>query len=273
MKEPKLKRDLVATHIIKKVKGGYSVFDHTGKKRLSKPSSKKAATERLRQIEYFKDQPDAHAKQLEARICASKDNKLRTKIAKVKIATMGDMTGHGEAIDLLADETPIVEQLDPTVIIQTLLEDRLVDSAALLQHFRQAHWNIKGESFAAWHEFFDRALYQSASIIDRLAERLVTLGGYADALLGETALEHALPNYPKVLDVKDHLAAIYDSLATFVTLVHQSAAIAASADEATNNLMIEIELECSKLCWQVQAGLEGGTSALQTAMQTAKAEN
>ena len=39
--------------IIRKVKGGYSVFSHTGK-RLSKPSSKAHAQKRLRQVEYFK---------------------------------------------------------------------------------------------------------------------------------------------------------------------------------------------------------------------------
>jgi hypothetical protein len=41
--------------MIKSVGGGkYEVFDHKGKKALSKPMSKAGATKRLQQIEYFK---------------------------------------------------------------------------------------------------------------------------------------------------------------------------------------------------------------------------
>jgi hypothetical protein len=34
--------------------GKYAVYSHDGKKQLSKPMSKKGATKRLHQIEYFK---------------------------------------------------------------------------------------------------------------------------------------------------------------------------------------------------------------------------
>lgn len=40
--------------MIKKVGSKYQVYDHKGKKALSKPMSKAAATKRLQQIEYFK---------------------------------------------------------------------------------------------------------------------------------------------------------------------------------------------------------------------------
>ncbi|VVB50667.1 Uncharacterised protein [uncultured archaeon] len=40
--------------MIRKEGSGYSVFSKDGSKRLSKPSSKKAAVKRLQQIEYFK---------------------------------------------------------------------------------------------------------------------------------------------------------------------------------------------------------------------------
>jgi hypothetical protein len=41
-------------NMIKQVGGKYVVYDHKGKKRLSKPMSKAAAHKRLQQIEYFK---------------------------------------------------------------------------------------------------------------------------------------------------------------------------------------------------------------------------
>jgi len=39
--------------VIRKVKGGYVVVSHKGK-RMSKPGSKAAARKRLRQVEFFK---------------------------------------------------------------------------------------------------------------------------------------------------------------------------------------------------------------------------
>ena len=44
--------------MIRKVKSGYVVVSHKGK-RLSKPSSRAAAVKRLQQIEYFKHHPGA----------------------------------------------------------------------------------------------------------------------------------------------------------------------------------------------------------------------
>ena len=44
--------------MIRKVPQGYIVVSHKGK-RLSKPSSKKEAEKRLREIEYFKHHPGA----------------------------------------------------------------------------------------------------------------------------------------------------------------------------------------------------------------------
>src|SRR5882724_9257600 len=43
--------------MIKKEGNNYSVWSESGKKRLGKPSSKKQAVKRLREVEYFKHHP------------------------------------------------------------------------------------------------------------------------------------------------------------------------------------------------------------------------
>ena len=224
------------------------MLDHTKKKVLGSYDSKDAANKRLKQIEYFKNQPAKHGMLAAA-----------LRIAKLRIASMA----YGQdsvvpAIDIRPD-IGLPPAPDPMIAVMVMLESRVVDAAALLQHIRQAHWNIKGDAFAALHQFFDQTYWQVASMLDRIAERLVAIGGYPDALLGETAPQHALPDYPTgITDQKDQLHAIAASLGMFAGLIRDGVGLAQqSGDELTSNLLVEVGTETEKLKWQTEAGLEG----------------
>jgi len=47
---------------------------------------------------------------------------------------------------------------------------------------QDAHWNVKGPSFGPLHELFGELYDATHGIVDRLAERAVTLGGAASGL-------------------------------------------------------------------------------------------
>ena len=66
--------------------------------------------------------------------------------------------------------------------VNELLGRRLGDGIDLLLQLKHAHWNVKGPSFIALHELFDKVHAGVAEYVDLIAERIVQLGGTADGL-------------------------------------------------------------------------------------------
>jgi hypothetical protein len=60
-----------------------------------------------------------------------------------------------------------------------LLNARLADAIDLQTQTKQAHWNVKGPTFIALHELFDKINEDVEDYVDAIAERGVQLGGVA----------------------------------------------------------------------------------------------
>ena len=63
--------------------------------------------------------------------------------------------------------------------IADLLNQRLADCIDLQTQCKQAHWNVKGQSFIGLHKLFDDVNEDVEEYVDLLAERVVQLGGIA----------------------------------------------------------------------------------------------
>ena len=59
----------------------------------------------------------------------------------------------------------------------------LADENVLYIKTRNAHWNVEGQDFHAQHKFFEEQYTQLEEIIDKVAERIRSLGHYAEATL------------------------------------------------------------------------------------------
>src|SRR5689334_18673029 len=77
-----------------------------------------------------------------------------------------------------------------------LLNARLADAVDLQTQCKQAHWNVKGPSFIALHELFDKVNGEVEDYVDLIAERAVQLGGTAKGTARQAALRSSLPEYP-----------------------------------------------------------------------------
>src|SRR5690348_17998630 len=106
------------------------------------------------------------------------------------------------------------EQVRSKVI--ELLNARLADAIDLQTQMKQAHWNVKGPSFIALHELFDKINEEVEDYVDDLAERLVQLGGTAHGTVRLAAKATTLPEYPSgITSGRDHVAAVSTALAHF----------------------------------------------------------
>src|SRR6516165_8580853 len=96
-----------------------------------------------------------------------------------------------------------------------LLNARLADTIDLETQTKQAHWNVKGPTFIALHELFDKINEAVEDYVEDLAERVVQLGGTAHGTARQVAQRSTLPEYAAVTTGWDHAEAIAAALAAF----------------------------------------------------------
>lgn len=65
--------------------------------------------------------------------------------------------------------------------IAQALNTLLADEHVLYIKTRRAHWNVEGPDFLTIHRFFEEQYKQIEEIIDDIAERVRTIGHYAEA--------------------------------------------------------------------------------------------
>jgi starvation-inducible DNA-binding protein len=70
-----------------------------------------------------------------------------------------------------------------TAEIAQSLNKLLADEHVLYIKTRRAHWNVEGPDFLTIHRFFEEQYKQLEEIIDEIAERIRTIGHYAEATL------------------------------------------------------------------------------------------
>lgn len=141
------------------------------------------------------------------------------------------------------------------VQITALLQGRLVDSIDLTLQAKQAHWNVKGPSFIALHELFDKIAEDAETYVDLIAERIVQLGGIAVGTLGPVDKRSNLPAYPVTISSgKEHVAALSHTLAYYGETVRKSIDRADElGDAGTADILTQISRAVDKYLWFVEA--------------------
>jgi starvation-inducible DNA-binding protein len=139
-----------------------------------------------------------------------------------------------------------------------LLNARLADAIDLQTQMKQAHWNVKGPSFIALHELFDKINEDVEDYVDLVAERVVQLGGTALGTARSVAQRSQQKEYPlNIANGRDHVEAVSSALATFGKAARS--AIDASdelRDKDTADIFTEVSRGVDKWLWFVEAHLQ-----------------
>jgi starvation-inducible DNA-binding protein len=136
-----------------------------------------------------------------------------------------------------------------------LLQERLADCIDLETQTKQAHWNVKGPSFIALHELFDKVYDHVQEYADLIAERIVQLGGIAEGTVRVVAKRSRLQEYPATIaSGKEHVEALARALAYFGETarkgIDQTDEI---GDKGTADIFTEISRGIDKDLWFVEA--------------------
>jgi starvation-inducible DNA-binding protein len=142
--------------------------------------------------------------------------------------------------------------------ITELCNARLGDAIDLQTQCKQAHWNVKGPSFIALHELFDKVNEDAEEYVDLIAERVVQLGGVAEGTARSVAKRSTLPEYAaKGAGGRDHVEALSTALAAFGKLARAAINQANDAGDAdTADIFTEISRGTDKWLWFVEAHLQ-----------------
>jgi starvation-inducible DNA-binding protein len=140
-----------------------------------------------------------------------------------------------------------------------LLNSTLALAVDLRLQAKQAHWNVKGPTFIALHELFDKVSDALDDATDLLAERAVQLGGTAEGTIQVVGPRTTLPVYPLgASDGRDHVEALSSALAAYGKVVRAAIGEATELGDAdTSDIFTEISRDLDKYLWFVEAHLEG----------------
>jgi starvation-inducible DNA-binding protein len=136
-----------------------------------------------------------------------------------------------------------------------LLNLRLADAIDLQTQTKQAHWNVRGPSFIALHELFDKINEDVEEYVDLIAERAVQLGGSVHGTARNVAKHTTLPEYVVGSDRgSDHIEAYSKALAAFGKVVRQAIDTSTELRDAdTADLFTEISRGTDTWLWKVEA--------------------
>ena len=136
-----------------------------------------------------------------------------------------------------------------------LLNASLADLIDLFNQTKHAHWNVKGPSFIALHELFDKLGEELEEYIDEIAERAVALGGVAEGTTNVVIERTQLAKYPaQISEGLAHVDALANAYATFGKSVREAIDEAAKAGDAdTSDLFTGVSRGIDKSLWFLEA--------------------
>ena len=134
-----------------------------------------------------------------------------------------------------------------------VLQVALANTLDLYSQFKQAHWNVIGPHFIAYHELFDRIAGHAVTWTDMLAERCATLGGVPQGTVRMCASLTRLPDYTVgAAEGPSHVEALSERLHGYCGLVREVANrldYDDMKDLASQDLLVEVLRQAELDLW------------------------
>ena len=141
-------------------------------------------------------------------------------------------------------------------LVAKSLNSPLADEHVLYIKTRRAHWNVEGPDFLTIHRFLEEQYKELEQIIDDVAERIRTIGHYAEAtlagFLAETHLTEETRTNNDSAGFMKSLLADHESI-----IIHLRENIDRSADEwkdvGTSDFITGLMETHEKMAWMLRA--------------------
>jgi len=142
---------------------------------------------------------------------------------------------------------------------QKLLNALLADEFVIYVESLGCHWNVRGMQFHSLHTFFETLYRQQAEIIDRLAEKVRSLGGTALASLeGYLAATRIRERSGEPPDPRAMIARLAQDHRAVIAFLHDAFRTIEDRydDPSTSNFLADLLETHEKTTWMLQAHLD-----------------
>lgn len=134
----------------------------------------------------------------------------------------------------------------------------VIDLEALVVNGKQAHWHVRGGSFAGVHEQLDQVVEHAQEYADTAAERVVALGLPLDSRIATVAARNTLPEMPDGFHQwPETVAQVVTQLDAALVTVRAAIAGLDELDLSSQDVAIEIERGLVKDRWLLHAHVAG----------------
>jgi len=136
-----------------------------------------------------------------------------------------------------------------------VLNKTLASVLDLYAQLKQAHWNIKGESFISLHLLFDTVAEEIEDQADVVAERVMAMGGTALGTIQEIINNTQLKTYPtNIFSAKDHVEHLTHNIAVLGELSRKNVDLSGKLNDAvTNDIYVGLTRILDKNLWFIEA--------------------
>ena len=163
---------------------------------------------------------------------------------------------------LVASPTPTPALIRASAV--ELLSPLVANGIALTLAAQHAHWNVRGQSFGPLHQLFGEVYAALTGHVDRLAERIATMGGQAPgalelaaAIVASSKVVAPMATPPGVGNGMAFVEALADRLDAYVaSLADAYGKTDAMGDIATGNALADVQEDLEKLGWKLRAHLQ-----------------
>lgn len=146
-----------------------------------------------------------------------------------EIQMYGTLAQYPLALDLRARATSV-----------EALNQILVDTMVLRDLYKKHHWQVAGHTFYQLHLLFDKHYDEQSTLVDRLAERIQSLGGISIAMAHDVAEMTRIERPPRGREaVPVQLSRLLEAHEIIIQEVREAARQAsAGGDDGTNDLLV-----------------------------------
>ena len=120
------------------------------------------------------------------------------------------------------------------------LNQVLADTMTIRDLYKKHHWQVSGATFYSLHLLLDKHYEEQSTLVDTIAERIMTLGGISLAMAHDVAETTRVARPPRGReDVPTQISRLLKAHEQILTYAREAAAEAGDAgDEGTNDLLI-----------------------------------
>ena len=138
--------------------------------------------------------------------------------------------------------------------VVTALQNLLADFQIYYTNLRGFHWEIKGRGFFVLHEKFERMYDDTATKVDEIAERILTLGGTPENKYSGYLKLARIPEVSGVTSSHEAVDNILNTYKHFITEERKLIDLANEANDAvTADMLTGYLKEQEKMIWMLVA--------------------